>query len=106
LSVKSLGIGEGKIKGNCDADLVLKCAVDFYEKKFDDVVLVSGDGDYASLASFLREKNVFKTLISPSNNCSFLLRKLNIPIVYLNTQKSNLVKNDQKEKAPDTDETV
>ena len=82
--------GTDKVKGNCDADLVLKAAVDFFEKKFDTAVLVTSDGDYACLLKFLREKNVFKSLVSPNNKCSFLLRKLNIPIVYLDTQKRKL----------------
>ena len=82
--------GTGKVKGNCDADLVLKAAVDFFEKKFDTAVLVTSDGDYACLLKFLKEKNVFKSLVSPNNKCSFLLRKLNIPIVYLDTQKRKL----------------
>ena len=82
--------GAGKVKGNCDADLVLKAAVDFYENKFDKAVLVSNDGDYAGLVKFLKEKGVFRSIISPSNKCSFLLRKLNAPLVYLNTQKGML----------------
>jgi len=82
--------GKGKIKGNCDSELVLKVAVDFYEKHFDRAVLVSSDGDYSCLVSFLNEKKSFHTLISPGNKCSFLLRKLNIPIVYLDSQRVRL----------------
>ncbi|MBI2062426.1 MAG: NYN domain-containing protein [Candidatus Yanofskybacteria bacterium] len=79
--------GSGKVKGNCDADLVLKAVVDFYENKFDKAVLVSNDGDYAGLVKFLKGKEAFRSIISPSNKCSFLLRKLNVPLVYLDTQK-------------------
>lgn len=82
--------GAGKVKGNCDADLVLKAVVDFYENKFDKAVLVSNGGDYAGLVKFLKEKDVFRSIISPSNKCSFLLRKLNVPLVYLDTQKGRL----------------
>lgn len=82
--------GEGKIKGNCDADLVLKAAVDFFEKKFDKAVLVSSDGDYACLVQFLKDKDALCSVISPSNKCSFLLRKLNISLVYLNIHKDKL----------------
>lgn len=81
---------DGKVKGNCDADLVLKATIDYFEKKFDKVVLVSSDGDYASLVKFLKEKNAFHTIISPGNKCSFLLRKLNTPLIYLDTQKEKL----------------
>lgn len=82
--------GNGKVKGNCDADLVLKTVVDYFEKKFSEVIIVSGDGDYAGLVSFLKEKKVLRSLISPNNKCSYLLRKINIPILYLDTQKNNL----------------
>src|SRR3989338_3820093 len=67
---------EGKIKGNCDADLVLGAVVDYFEKKFDKAVLVSSDGDYACLAKFLKNKKSLHSIISPGNKCSFLLRKL------------------------------
>ncbi len=84
--------GTGKVKGNCDADLVLKVTRDFYEKHFGQAVLVSSDGDYAGLVQFLKEQHAFRTIVSPSNNCSFLLRKLNIPIVYLDTKRGILKK--------------
>lgn len=82
--------GAGRVKGNCNADLVLKSVIDYYEHHFQGAVIVSSDGDYASLVKFLHEKSVFKILVSPSNKCSYLLRKLNIPIVYLDTQKHKL----------------
>ncbi len=82
--------GEGNIKGNCDADLVLKAAIDYFEKNFGRVILVSSDGDYACLVKFFKEKKVFSSLISPSNKCSFLLRKLNVPLVYIDTQRNKL----------------
>ncbi|PIR92730.1 hypothetical protein COU01_00470 [Candidatus Falkowbacteria bacterium CG10_big_fil_rev_8_21_14_0_10_44_15] len=94
--------GEGRIKGNCDADLVLKAVVDYFEKKFDQSVLVSSDGDYSSLAKFFKERQVLRTLVSPSNKCSFLLRKINIPILYLDTQRG-ILEHAQKEKAPGRD---
>lgn len=94
--------GEGKVKGNCDADLVLKAVVDYFEKKFDKAILVSSDGDYACLVRFFKENSVFHSLLSPDNKCSFLLRKLNVSLVYLDTQKNNL-KLTHKEKTPGRD---
>jgi hypothetical protein len=89
----------GKPKGNCDADLVLKSITDYYERgeEFNNSIIVSSDGDYACLIKFLKEKNKFKALLSPNirKRCSFLLRKLNIPIVYLNTQK-NILENKRR----------
>ena len=34
--------GDGKPKGNCDADLVLQATRDVYENKFDKAIIVSG----------------------------------------------------------------
>lgn len=95
--------GSGKVKGNCDADLVLKIAQDFYEGRLAQAVLVSSDGDYSSMVAFLKERKAFRALLSPSNHCSFLLRKLNIPIVYMDVLRGKLAR---KEKAPGTDESM
>lgn len=92
--------GTGKVKGNCDAELVLKVAVDYYEKQFDKAVIVASDDDYACLVRFLKEKSVFLSLVSPSNKCSYLLRKLNIPIVYLDTKKSKFKWHSLQQKSP------
>ncbi len=105
LIYKEITYGDGnKIKGNCDADLVLSAVVDYYEHCFDRAVLVSSDGDFASLASFLKKKDVFLTLISPHEKCSYLLWKVGVPVVILDTQRNRL-QLPQKEKAPDGDGT-
>ncbi len=86
--------GTGKVKGNCDADLVLKVTTDYFEQRLKSAVIVASDGDYAGLVSFLKERNVFEILVSPSNKCSYLLRKLNIAIVYLDTLRHKLARRD------------
>src|SRR3989338_6203297 len=68
--------GDGKVKGNCDADLVLRASMDFFEGRLKNAVLISSDGDYAPLVNLLKERGVFRALISPGNKCSYLLRKL------------------------------
>jgi uncharacterized LabA/DUF88 family protein len=84
--------GDGSPKGNCDADLVLRATRDIYENAFEKAVFVSGDGDYAGLVKFLQEKNKLKTIISPNNKCSVLLKRTNAPISYLDNQRSILEK--------------
>ena len=98
--------GDGKPKGNCDADLVLQAARDTYENKFDAAVIVSSDGDYAGLVNFLQEKKKFLTILSPSNQkkCSILLKRTGAKIAYINDQRSHFELT-QKEKAPDGDGT-
>ena len=97
--------GDGKPKGNCDADLVLQTARDTYENKFDKAIIVSSDGDYAGLVKFLQERDRLTIILSPHTKdlCSILLKRINAPIAYLNDQRSILQV--QKEKAPDGDRT-
>jgi len=105
--------GNGKPKGNCDADLVLQTAIDAYEIKFDKAVIVASDGDYASLVNFLKLKDKIGIILSPANKdkCSILLKRTGVSIAYLNDQKSILQiqrkSKDEpiKEKAPDGDKT-
>lgn len=75
----------GIIKGNCDAELVLKTVSDFYTKSFTSCILITGDGDFGCLAEFLKENNAIKYIISPDKNkCSFLLRNKKVETVFLN----------------------
>ena len=77
--------GDGKAKGNCDADLVLQAVIDFYENKFDSAILVSSDGDYAGLVKFLIGRGKLTAVLSPhtKDKCSILLKRTNAPIAYL-----------------------
>ncbi len=98
--------GDGKPKGNCDADLVLQVARDIYEEKTSGAILVSSDGDYASLVSFLMEKKKLVTILSPSKEkkCSILLKRTNAKISYISDQHL-ILECVQKEKTPDGDKT-
>jgi len=81
---QTISVGE-KIKGNCDAELVLKTVSDFYTKSFTSCVLVTGDGDFGCLVEFLKDNHSIKTILSPDENkCSILLRNKNVEIVFLN----------------------
>jgi|CXWL01.1.fsa_nt_gi uncharacterized LabA/DUF88 family protein len=65
---------DGKVKGNCDADLVLRAMIDY--EVYDQAVLMSSDGDFYSLVQYLYEKNKLKAVISPCKRyCSMLLKK-------------------------------
>lgn len=97
--------GDGKPKGNCDADLVLKVIQDTYENAFAKAVIVTSDGDYAGLVKFLLERNKLEIVLSPAKvkKCSILIKRTGTKIAYLNNQRSIL--SAQKEKAPDEDGT-
>ncbi|TSC91220.1 MAG: Uncharacterized protein CEN90_602 [Parcubacteria group bacterium Licking1014_17] len=84
--------GSGKVKGNCDADLVLKATVDYYEKRFNKAVLVASDGDYAGLVKFLSDRKSLMAILSPAlpPKCSILLKRTGAKIAYLDDQRSML----------------
>lgn len=64
----------GKAKGNVDVDLTLR-AVDKIQE-YDQAVIVTSDGDFASLVSYLIDKNKFRISLSPTRaKCSYLLRR-------------------------------
>ncbi|TSC92531.1 MAG: Uncharacterized protein CEN89_625, partial [Candidatus Berkelbacteria bacterium Licking1014_7] len=89
----------------CDADLVLQATRDAYENNFKKAIIITSDGDYASLVKFLKEKDKLSVILSPSikKKCSILLKRTNANIVYLNDKKSILEA--QNEKAPGKDKT-
>jgi len=82
--------GEGKVKGNCDADLVLQAVCDHYEGNLEKAIVVASDGDYSSLVKFLKEKNKIRVILSPANKekCSILLKRTGVPITYLDDKRS------------------
>lgn len=81
---QTVSVGE-KIKGNCDAELVLRTVSDFYINSFDSCILVTGDGDFGCLVEFLKENKSITAILAPDKlKCSFLLRNKNIEITFLN----------------------
>lgn len=65
---------EGKAKGNCDADLVLRAMIEL--PNFDKAMIVTSDGDFYSLVKYLYENNKLQMVFSPYvKTCSKLLKK-------------------------------
>ncbi len=63
-----------KPKGNVDVDLTLT-TVDLL-LEYDKAILITSDGDFASLVNYLEDKVKFKVVLSPNRKkTSFLLRK-------------------------------
>ena len=66
--------GDGNIKGNIDADLVLQTMLDY--KEYDKAVIVTSDGDFHSLVKQLYKNNKLQSVMSPYvKTCSNLLKK-------------------------------
>jgi len=81
---------DGKIKGNCDAELVLQSMIDY--KKYDQAVVVSGDGDFACLVKYLNEHGKLRNLLVPNRQkYSALLKKPAAKkIVFIDSLKGKL----------------
>ena len=71
-----------------------------YESLYDNAVIVTGDGDFACLVNFLKEKARFKIIVSPNyKKASVLLRKA-APnnIIFLDRFKNRLRYEENKQK--------
>ena len=81
---------DGKIKGNCDAELVLQSMIDL--NNYQKAVIISGDGDFHCLIKYLREKDKLKTVLAPDRNkYSGLLKKAaGSNLTFMNDLKSKL----------------
>lgn len=68
----------GKKKGNVDSDIIFHIMKKIYKQEpFDNVVLVSGDGDYKLLVDFLIEEKKFEKILFPDRKrASSLYKKL------------------------------
>ena len=75
----------GRAKGNCDADLIVRTLQDIYEDQTERAIIVTSDGDYAPLIRLLMQKKKMSHVVSPTprERCSVLLRKTNVPLLYL-----------------------
>ena len=72
----TVSYGEDSVKGNCDVDIAVQAVSDSCENKCEQAVIVTSDGDFATLALFLAKKSKLRVVLSPSHKtCSYLLRQ-------------------------------
>lgn len=85
---------KGKIKGNCDGEMILQVMAELVpgsESSCEKVILVTGDGDFASLVNYLEPKRKLEILLSPvQTQCSSLLKKATPHISFLEEMRSKL----------------
>lgn len=82
--------GQGKPKGNVDAELVLHAAAIEYTN-YNNAVIVSGDGDFHCLHEYLeKNKKLLKIIIPNAKTESSLLRRFQKQKVFLNFDKDKL----------------
>jgi uncharacterized LabA/DUF88 family protein len=96
---QTISVG-GVVKGNCDAELVLKTTSDFYTKAYEKCVLITGDGDFGCLVEFLVTNSALERVVAPDKKkCSILLKNKNIDITFLN-EHYHKFSHPQKKKPP------
>jgi uncharacterized LabA/DUF88 family protein len=91
---------DGAPKGNIDVDLTLH-PVDLKEK-YDGAVLLTSDGDFASLVRYLRERNKLRAVLSPTRRyTSKLLRQAtgsSLSLQYLEDARKKIERRGKPEK--------
>lgn len=92
---------EGVIKGNVDADMVLQTMVEI--DRYDQAVIVSGDGDFAGLIRHLAGANKLKKVIIPNRSTySSLFKRLDEyndkNFVFMNDLRGKLAYRDSRKK--------
>lgn len=92
----------GKKKGNVDTDIVFSIMKKLYKKEeFDNVVLVSGDGDYKQMVDFLVEEHRFEKVLFPDRSrASSLYKKLGARYFAGLDEPDTRRKIEQKKRAP------
>ena len=94
--------GKLTVKGNVDAELVLYAAAKLYNK-YDEAIIVSGDGDFFCLVEYLEEKGKLLHLMTPNSKYSKLLSKYSSYIVVVGRLKKSLEqKKDQHRRSVET----
>jgi uncharacterized LabA/DUF88 family protein len=84
------------VKGNVDAELVLYTMKEIpnYEK----AIIVSGDGDFFSLAEYLDEQGKLAHIMTPNWQYSSLLKVFESKIIRLDQLRKQLAYHDRKKK--------
>lgn len=84
------------IKGNVDAELVLYAMKELPNYK--QAIIVSGDGDFFSLAEYLEEQGKLACILAPNWQYSSLLKPFEAKIIRLDQLRKQLAYHDRKNK--------
>jgi len=86
------------VKGNVDAELVLYTMKEL--PNYDQAIIVSGDGDFFSLAEYLEEQGKLAYIMTPNWQYSSLLKVFEPKIIRLDQLSRQLAYHDRKKKKP------
>ena len=84
------------VKGNVDAELVLYAMKEL--PNYDRAIIVSGDGDFFSLAEYLEEQGKLAHILTPNWQYSSLLKVFEPKIIRLDQLRRQLAYHDRKKK--------
>jgi uncharacterized LabA/DUF88 family protein len=84
------------VKGNVDAELVLYAMKEL--DNYDKAVIVSGDGDFFSLAEYLDDRGKLANIMAPNWQYSSLLKPYEDKIIRLDKLRGNLTYHSKKSK--------
>jgi uncharacterized LabA/DUF88 family protein len=84
------------IKGNVDAELVLYAMKEL--PNYEQAIIVSGDGDFFSLAEYLQEQGRLAHILAPNWQYSSLLKPFEPKIIRLDQLRRQLAYHDRKKK--------
>ncbi len=84
------------VKGNVDAELVLYAMKEL--PHYDQAIIVSGDGDFFSLAEYLQEQGKLAHILTPNWQYSSLLKAFDPKIIRLDQLRRQLAYHDRKKK--------
>lgn len=84
------------IKGNVDAELVLYAMKEM--PNYSRAIIVSGDGDFFSLAEYLEEQGKLAHILTPNWQYSSLLKAFEPKIIRLDQMRKQLTYHDRKKK--------
>ena len=90
LVYKQTSYVNGELKGNIDAELVLKSMTQY--RVYKEAIIVTSDGDFACLVKYLIQKNKLRSVIaSTKEKCSHLLEEASgTYICYVDALKNKL----------------
>src|SRR5579884_3277106 len=84
------------VKGNVDAELVLYAMKEL--PNYEQAIIVSGDGDFFSLAEYLSEQGKLASIMAPNWQYSSLLKPFESKIIRLDQLRKQLAYHDRKKK--------
>ena len=84
------------VKGNVDAELVLYAMKEM--PNYDKAIIVSGDGDFYSVAEYLEEQGKLEHILTPNWKYSTLLKVFESKIIRLDQMRKQLAYHDRKKK--------